>query len=152
MFSKHGGGQVAIAGIGQQRYDYLARVFGTLGQYGSGIYRRARGYAYQHAFLMGDFAAGRERILVFYRDDLVIYLGVQRVRHKARADALNLVRAGYALGQYGGTRRLNRNHAHVRILGLQVFAHAGDGAAGAYARDEYVNLAFGIARAKIGRG
>ena len=49
-----------------------------------------------------------------------------------------------AFGENRGSRRLDRNDLHVRILGLQVAICAGNRAAGANARDKNVDLALGI--------
>ena len=74
-------------------------------------------------------------------DYLVIHLGIQHVRHEARADALYLVRPRRALREHRGARRLDRDDLNVRIFALQILAHAGDGAAGADACDENIDLA-----------
>ncbi len=36
-------------------------------------------------------AAGRKRVLVLHGENLIVNVGVQRIRHKARADALNFM-------------------------------------------------------------
>ena len=97
----------------------------------------AGGNTYQHALRAADQLAGGKGVLVGNGDDLVIDLGVQHVGDKARADALNLVRTGDALATAQG--RSSGSTATTFTAGfcaLQVFAHAGDGAAGADARDK----------------
>ena len=49
-----------------------------------------------------------------------------------------------ALAQHGRRGRLHGNHLDVRVLALQILAHAGDGAAGADAGHKNVHLAIGI--------
>ena len=52
--------------------------------------------------------------------------------------------AGHAGGQNGGGSRLNGHDLDLRLLALQVFANAGDGAAGANACHEDIHCAIGI--------
>ena len=54
------------------------------------------------------------------------------------------MRAGRSLGQDGRTGRLNRDDVHVRVLRLQIFARARNGAAGADARNENIDGAIRI--------
>lgn len=108
--------QIAVAGIGKQDDDVLACVFGTLRKPDRRICRRTGGNADQHAFLFADELAGRERILVRYRDDLVVDAGIEYVRNKARADALDLVRAGGTLGKYRRAFGLDRDDLDVGVL------------------------------------
>ena len=54
------------------------------------------------------------------------------------------MRARNALAQHRGGRRLNRNHFHVRVLLLQILAHAGDRSARADARHKEIHSAVGI--------
>lgn len=49
-------------------------------------------------------------LLVFDGDDLVVDSGVQRLGHEPGADALNLVGAGAALGEHGGSGRFHGHH------------------------------------------
>ena len=49
-----------------------------------------------------------------------------------------------ALGKHGGGGGLNRDDLHRSVLRFQVFAHAGDGAAGTHARDKVIYLTVGI--------
>ena len=76
---------------------------------------------------------------------------MQILRNKSRARALNFVRAG--LDRLSGKRlrndrrifRLNRDGLERRLLRLDHFRAAGDGAAGADGGDESVNLAIRVA-------
>ena len=66
---------------------------------------------------------------------------VEHLRHEARADALDLVRTGLAAGQNRRILRLDREDLEVRQARLEHLADARDGAAGADARDERIELA-----------
>ena len=96
-------------------------------------------------------SADRECVLVGDGDYLVIHLGIQHVRHEARADALYLVRSGDAGGQHRGSRRLHRDDLHAGHFLLEVLADAGDRAAGADAGHEVINRAVGIGDRSQGR-
>ena len=87
LFSKQRGGQVTVAGIGQQNNDVLACVLRALCQLDGSPDGSTGGDAYQHAFLVADQTAGGKGVVVLHGDDLVIDGGVQHVRHKACADA-----------------------------------------------------------------
>ncbi len=89
-------------------------------------------------------AARRKRILVLNRDDLVVDGGVEHLGHKARADALDGVRARRAAREDRRARGLDRDDVDVGVLGLEVATHAGDGTAGAHARDEDVDRPIGV--------
>ena len=52
--------------------------------------------AYQDAFFLGDFLALCECIVIFYRDDLVIDLGVESVRNESSTDSLDLMSTALA--------------------------------------------------------
>ena len=83
LFRKQRGGQVAVAGVGQQNNDILACVLRALCQLDGGPDGSTGGDAHQHAFLVTDQTAGSESVVVLHGDDLVIDGGVQHVRHKA---------------------------------------------------------------------
>ena len=87
------GREVAVAGIGEEDDDGLALIFRTLGQLNCCVERRAGGNADQNALFSADEPAVCKRVLVRNGDDLVIDLRVEHIGDKARADALNLVRA-----------------------------------------------------------
>ena len=82
-----GGGEVTVAGVGQQDNDGLALVLGTLGELDTGPDGSAGGDTDQHALAVADKLAGGKGVVIFDGDDLVIDLGIKNVRHKARADA-----------------------------------------------------------------
>ena len=103
--------------------------------------RRAAGDPAQHALAAGGEARGLDRVLVVDGDDLVEQVAVQHRRDEARADALDLVRAGAPAGEHRRGRGLDGDHLDVLVALLQERAGAGDRAAGADAGDEVVDLA-----------
>ena len=54
------------------------------------------------------------------------------------------MRAGSALAEYRGGGRLYSHYLNLRVLALEEFAGAAEGAAGTYASYEEVNLALGV--------
>ena len=102
------------------------------------------GDAHKQPLVSGERPARRKSVLVFDGDDLVVDRSVERIGHKARADALQLMRSGYALGKHGRTGRLDGDDADLRILAFQIRARAADGAARADARDENVHFSVRI--------
>ena len=58
LLLEQGGGEVAVAGVGQQGHDGLALVLGALGQLDGGPNRSAGGDADPHALLVADLLAG----------------------------------------------------------------------------------------------
>ena len=66
--------------------------------------------------LLRNLARGLERRLVGDGDDLVDDLAVEDAGHEARADALDLVRAGLTAGEHGRILGLERDHLHGRLL------------------------------------
>ena len=132
---------VALAGVGQHDRDPLALGLGALRDLERGVQRGAAGDAGQHALAARGQARGLERVLVVDGDDLVEQRAVEHRRHEARADALDLVRAGPAAGEHGRGRRLDGDHLQVLVALLEEAARAGDRAAGADAGDEVVDPA-----------
>ena len=104
------------------------------------------------AFDAGAQARVVEGVVVADRDDLVDRRAVEDRRHEAGADALDLVRAGLAAGQDRAVGRLDRDDLEAGLARLQHLADAGDGAAGADAGDEDVDLAVGVVPDFLGRG
>src|SRR5262245_22081570 len=113
--------------------------------------RGAGADAAENAFLARQLPGHGERIVVVHLDHFVDDAEVQHVGHEARADALNLVPAGlqrlslHLLRDDRAGDRLHRNRLERRFALLDDFADAGDGAAGADAGDEDVDLAVGVA-------
>ena len=73
-------------------------------------------------------------------DDLVVDRRVEDLRHEVGADALDLVRAGLAAVEDRGLLRLDGDHLDVGLAVLEHLADAGDGAAGADAGHDDVDL------------
>ena len=82
--------------------------------------------------------------LVADGDYLVIDLCVEHIGHEACADALYLVRARNTCREHCRGLRLNRNDLYAGLLVFQILADARDGAAGADACDEDIDLAVGV--------
>ena len=117
--------------------------------------RRHRGAgrdADRNAFELGDEARGVERGLVADGDDLVDDGAVEDVGHEAGADALDLVRPGLTARQDRRILGLDRDDLQGRAARLQHLADRRDGAAGADAGDEIVDLAVGVVPDLLGRG
>ena len=105
---------------------------------------RAGGNTDQNTGFSCQSLAHCESVFVLNRNDLVIDLRVQGFRYKACADALDLVRACHAFGQYRRACRFYCDNFDVRVLALQIFADAGKRAAGADSRNENIHFAFCI--------
>ena len=138
------GGEVTVAGIREEDDDGLARVLRALGQLHGGMQGRTGGDADQHALFSADELAGGKGVFIGDGKDLVIDPGVEHIGDEARADALDLMCARNALGQDRGAFRLDGDDLDGRVACLEIAADAGDGAAGADAGDEVVDLAVGI--------
>ena len=138
------GGEIALAEVGKDDDDQLARVLRVARKLDRRVDRRAGGDAHQQALLTGQAARHGEGLVVGHLDDLVDQLRLQHGGHKARADALNLVRAGSAAGEHVAVRGLDGHGPEARLARLDVLADAGQRAAGADAGDENVRLAIGV--------
>lgn len=101
----------------------------------------AGGDAHQNALAACQRAAGRKRVLVLHGENLIVNVGVQRIRHKARADALNFMRARLAAGENRGGSRFHRDNLNIGVLRLEVRAYTGERAARADACNENIELA-----------
>src|SRR5690606_15643536 len=135
--------QVAAAAVGQQHHDH--RVGIAAGDLDRGDHGHAAGAADQQAFLAGQPAGHLEGVGVGDRDDLVRDRGVVGRGPEVLAHALDQVGPAGAAG-VDRAPRIGADHLH-RAAGdlFEVPAGAGDGAAGAHARDEVGDLAFGVA-------
>src|SRR5437016_6175799 len=105
---------------------------------------RTRRDADRHAFEASDEARIGDRVLVRDAHDLVVDRGVEDLWRKTGADALDLVRTGLAAGEHRRGFRLDGHDMHRGLALLQHLADAGDGAAGADAGNEYIDLATGV--------
>ena len=70
-FSKQRGGQITVAGVGQQDNDGLALDLGTLGELDTGPDGSAGGDTDQHTLAVADKLAGGKGVVIFDGDDLV---------------------------------------------------------------------------------
>src|SRR5205823_1202316 len=119
--------------------------------------RSAAADAAQDALLPRQPARHLEGRIVVDLDHLVDDAKVQHAGNEAGADALDLVRAGlerlavHLLRDDRAVRRLDGDRLEARLARLDDLADAGDGAAGADARDEDVHLAVGVAPDFLGR-
>ena len=82
---------------GKQGDYQLAFVFFAAGKRSGCPYRRAGGYTHKQTLLAGEGAPCHKGIVVFNGYYFVVYFGIQRIRHEARADALYFVRSGNTL-------------------------------------------------------
>mmetsp|Transcript_36430 Transcript_36430/g.89823 ORF Transcript_36430/g.89823 Transcript_36430/m.89823 type:complete len:223 (+) Transcript_36430:560-1228(+) len=135
-----GGGQVALAERRKHRADELAGVLGALGELDGGHGGGARGDAHQEPLLQRQLLGHLDGVVGPHLHHLVQQLRVQDAGDEAGADALDLVRAGAGARQHGGLPGLHRHHLDVGVLALEVAPRARDGAAGAHAAHQDVDL------------
>src|SRR5205814_2215348 len=100
----------------------------------------------QQPFLTRQTARRRDGVLVLDGDQLVVNVAVEDARHEAGSDALDAAQTWFATREDGRARRLDGDDVHVRQLFFEHLATAGNRAAGAYAGDERVEAALGIAQ------
>src|SRR5450759_1238922 len=143
--------EVAFAGVGQDHDDGLAGILGTFGQSDRHGDSRTAGDAGEDAFFMRQSACIQHGIFVADLFDLIHQRQVEVVRHEAGTDALDLVRAGFEwftgalLSEDGTSRGFHGYRDDGFAFGqLDVARYAGDGAAGADPRYEYIDLAVSI--------
>src|SRR5579884_3156101 len=135
---------IALAGLGKDGYDHVARVLRALGHLNRRPDRGAGGDAREDTFLFGQAAGHLHGILVLYGDDLVNDLGIENVGNEARADALDRMRAfGFAAQDRRG-RRLNGDALEAGLARLDDVADARDGAAGADSGHQDIALSFRV--------
>lgn len=138
------GGEVALTRVGEQGYNLLALVLGTLGNLGGCKGGCSAADADEESFLLGELAAGEDGGIVLYGQYLVDVFTCISLGHETCTDALNLVGTARIAAQYGGRSWLYGHNLHVGILLLEGACHAGDGSAGTYASHEDVDLAVGL--------
>src|SRR5213079_3311132 len=93
------GGDVALAGVGEEYDDRLAREGGEGGERKGGVQGSAGGDAGDDALLAGKAAGAREGILIGDGDHLVDDRAVQDGGNEPDTDAGHLVGAGRPAGQ-----------------------------------------------------
>src|SRR5699024_2854852 len=138
------GGDVALAEVRDDDDDRLALGLRAGGDLQRGLQVRAGRNAAEDALLRGELTGHRDGVLVGDGDDLVEDVAVEDLRHEVGAEALDLVRAGLVLGEQRGRGRLDGHQLHVLLVAAQGAAGAGNGAAGADARDEVIDVAVGV--------
>src|SRR5262245_30179795 len=105
--------------------------------------------AAQHALFPGQAASGLESVVVLDPDDLVDDLRVQDAGNEAGTNALDAMRRGshrlarHLLRDDGAVDWLDSDGLEARLALFDDLADAGDGAAGADAGDEDIDLAVG---------
>ena len=93
---EEGGGEVALAGAGDDDDDEFAGVAGFLRDLECGEDGCAGGDSYEETFFLGETAGHSESFVVGDLDDLVDEVGLEDAGDEASADALDFVRAGLA--------------------------------------------------------
>ncbi len=96
----------------------------------------------EDALLTRQTSRGHERLLVADLHDLVDDVDVHRAGDEVFADALDLVRRDRP--RVERSLGIRADDVHRRLALLQVFGHAGDGAAGSHARHEHVDAPLGL--------
>ena len=108
--------QVPVPGIWQQCYDRLPFIFRPACQDGRRLKRRAGRYPHQDSLADGKRLALCKCILILNGDNLIVYLRVERLRDKACADSLDLMRSRRPLGQHRASGRLDGYDFDIRVL------------------------------------
>src|SRR5262249_41971298 len=131
--------EIAFAGVAEDRQDDGS----TAEPAGDPDCRRAvrpRRDADQQTLVARERPCVLGRLLVAHREDLVVALGVQILGPEARPDSLDAVEARSAAREHWRCGRLHRRDPDVRLAVAQHLAGSCDGAAGADAGHERVDL------------
>lgn len=107
----------------------MPAVFRALRQPFGRIQRCAGGNSRQNALAPHQRARRLIRLLLGHRFDAVVHVGIQNLRHKPGADALQAMRTGRFPGQHRRAGRLRCGDLYRRILLFEIPADAGQGAA-----------------------
>ena len=118
LFSEHWSREVSFTGIGKERNNYLALVFGTLCKLCCRPYSRTRGNTDKQALFSCKCSSGFKRIFVFYGDDFIINLRIKRFGYKACTYALNFVRTGCAFLKHGRACGFYCYNLYIGVLAL----------------------------------
>ena len=137
-------GEITVAGVGQEGDDGLALVLGALGKLDARPDSRTGGNAHEHTLAMADKFSRSKGVVIRNGDDLVINAGIQHVRHKARTNALDLVRTRSALAQDRGGGGFHGDDLDSGLALLEELARAGQRAARADASNKNVDLTVGV--------
>src|SRR5581483_1962056 len=98
----------------------------------------------QQPFLLGHAPRHLDRIIVGDGHNIVNEIGAQDFGNETRTNALNLVRARLATRQDGTICRFHSNDFEVLLERANVFANAGQCAAGTHAGNQNVDFAIGV--------
>src|SRR5271165_5663422 len=142
--------QIALGGIGYQRRHALARAQ-TPGDVDRREYICARARSRQHTLNRCELFHHVERVAIADRDDLVGERQIACLGDEARSNTFHLMLARGTSAQH---RTLGFDHdpQHAGIALLEIARHAGEGAAGAGADDNSVNLSAELVIEFAGRG
>ena len=95
------GREVTLAGIGQQHYNLLTFVLGTLGHL-DGCEEGSTGRdTYEQTFALGNLTTCTDGIVVLYIEHLVDHIGIRGLGHEAGTDTLNLMRTALTTIEHG---------------------------------------------------
>src|SRR5690606_7305441 len=132
--------QVALTEVGEDDDDALAGVLRTRSDLLSRNKGSTRRDSDKQTLLLGDLAGPLDGDLVIDVDDLVVDLSVEDARHEVRTQTRDGMRASSALGQQRRGGGFDGDDLDLRQRLTQSGACAGDGAAGADAGNEDVDL------------
>ena len=90
-------GVIPVPAVGKERHDHLSLVLGSLRELDRAVQRSTGGDTYGNAFLLREELRRGKSVFVDCLEDLIVNSRVQDIRHKARADSLDLVAACLAL-------------------------------------------------------
>ena len=114
---KKRGGVVAVAVVGQQGNNGLAAFSGRLAS-SIAAWARRRTDTGENTLPLRQQSSGGKGVVIGNADDFVVNVRVQHLGHKARADALNLVRAASTLGEYRTVGRLDGDDTEAGLAGF----------------------------------
>ena len=144
------GREVSFTKIRQHHDNHLAFIFRATGDLDCRSGGGSATDSAEKSFFGGQIAGHLHAIFILDSDDFIDDVDIQDVRNETGTDSLNCVLArlqiltGLALGNYGAGNRFYSDRNHFRFARFQYFAAAGDGAPGPHARDENIDLTFGI--------
>src|SRR5699024_6160871 len=134
------GGDVALAEGTQDREDSICLVLRLLYVLQRTPHGCTAGDTTQHSLAARATAGGPHGLAEWRVDHAIEDILIEGLWEEVRAQTLDLVRAETAFGQQRGICRLDADDRDALLLRLQVLRSAGDGATGADARDEDVDL------------
>src|SRR5271166_3179903 len=142
--------KIALSGIGYQRRHALARAQ-TPGDVDRREYICARARSRQHTLNRSQLFHHVEGVVIADGDDLVGERQIACLGDEARSNTFHLMLARGTSAQH---RTLGFDHdpQHVGVALLEIARHAGEGAAGAGADDNSVNLSAELVIEFAGRG